>query len=72
MWIFYVLGYFVIGAVLFLLFAQLEKTEIFEIFAIEDNEVLVSVLMELFWPLFMLVAIFAIPGKIAKHRFNKS
>lgn len=70
MWILYTLGYFVIGAVLFLLFAQLEKAEIFDMFAIEDNEVLVSVLMEFFWPLFVLVAIFALPGIIAKHRFN--
>lgn len=70
MWILYTLGYFVIGAVLFLLFAQLEKAEIFDLFAIEDNEVLVSVLMEFFWPLFVLVAIFALPGIIAKHRFN--
>ena len=54
-----------------IVFAKLEKAKITGIFSIQDNEVLVTVLMEFFWPAFVIIALLTLPGIYVEHIFKR-
>lgn len=79
MWIvLYIVLYLVIGSIIFIFLADLERAGIVKWIGIKDDIKFSCWIIELFWPAFFIVVVMRalgmlimLPSKIVERRFNK-